>query len=344
MTTPIDTIREALATAAAMAMRLREANTADGLRAIFRDQYPKALEALSQLEQQPTAWMAVVRYPNGETSTRYASTEDAVRQLAKEAYHSPELVSVQPLYAAPQQPDTAKLVEAGEAQRRCDYRNRECSNNGKTINGVWTCDQHYPKSAAPLPHSCPPHIAHPAKGGGYVCSACDLRMDAALVAQKCPSLNVIKDWFDVAYGQKAERLHAGYANPAVQGLFTAFLAGVNHAILGDTGGSDLKRYAAPVTPKRLTDEEIERCYQRRYAAHAHAGLTPEGAHNAASEYRAGMLQARLRYTGGLSVEQVMEVVKEWYADEYRTGRGVTMYDNWKMLRDRLTKAVNEHGG
>jgi hypothetical protein len=83
------------------------------------------------------------------------------------------------------------------------------------------------------------------KGRMDMYRAWDAAKSAAPAQQEVPSLDLIRDWFDVAYGEKAERLHMGYANPVVQGLFTAFLAGINRVTLGDTGGSDLKHYAAP---------------------------------------------------------------------------------------------------
>ena len=47
--------------------------------------------------------------------------------------------------------------------------------------------------------------------------------------------------------------------------------------------------------KVLTDEELERYYQKRRLSLAESGLNATDAHNAASEYKAGMMQARLRY-------------------------------------------------
>jgi hypothetical protein len=41
-----------------------------------------------------------------------------------------------------------------------------------------------------------------------------------------------------------------------------------------------------------------------------------------------------------TVDNVMEEVSLWYADPNRAAPGVTTYDNWKMLRDRLTKVFN----
>jgi hypothetical protein len=120
------------------------------------------------------------------------------------------------------------------------------------------------KAAAPVP---------PAKGGGFVCSACDLRMDAA-----------------------------------------------------------------PVTPKRLTDETIRLAviaYDDLLEANTEIPVDVRLAMGTA--YGAGMREARDQgYTGGLSVERVMQVVKEWDA-QAKDGKIIFYAD----LEQRLTKALND---
>lgn len=75
----------------------------------------------------------------------------------------------------------------------------------------------------------------------------------------------------------------------------------------------------------LDDTELERCYQRRRLSLAEAGLTAEEAHKSASEYKAGMMQARLRYLAPAKAPR--EVVEA----------GNAMRDQFWMLWDTLAK-------
>ncbi len=61
--------------------------------------------------------------------------------------------------------------------------------------------------------------------------------------------------------------------------------------------------------KPLTDEELERRYEQRKAALIESGVDAEQAHRSASEYRAGMQEARLRYLAPLpGRDAIMEAV------------------------------------
>jgi hypothetical protein len=80
---------------------------------------------IDTIREQPTGWKAEIRYPNGDIVTRYASTEDAVRQLALEAYAQIPACTVtfRPLYAAPVTPKRLTDAEIERINSDFLYRN-----------------------------------------------------------------------------------------------------------------------------------------------------------------------------------------------------------------------------
>lgn len=82
---------------------------------------------------------------------------------------------------------------------------------------------------------------------------------------------------------------------------------------------------------------------RREASEAwmNAGLLPK--YVSPEDWKIGYAAALIaeRSKPQPSVDEVMEEVSLWYADPERSKPGLTMYENWKMLYDRLTKRFNK---
>lgn len=100
---------------------------------------------------------------------------------------------------------------------------------------------------------------------------------------------------------------------------------------------DAAKSAAPVTTKRVTDADLYRMSEQRARDLMDQGCPRHLAEARSIGWRDGMKQAQ-GYIGGLSVERVMQVVKEWdKRTKYTTDEGAA----YKDLTESLTKALND---
>ena len=119
--TPIEQVREALEAAKHAMTNQRYLLPRLGT----EDAHAKVTSAIAILKdmdgQEPVAWMAVIRYPDGDDSLVYGSTREGAVQMGYERTRvTGTVVRVAPLYAhpSPSAPvDIAEIIAAGDKMR-----------------------------------------------------------------------------------------------------------------------------------------------------------------------------------------------------------------------------------
>lgn len=100
-----------------------------------------ALAILKDMDgQEPVAWMAVIRYPDGDDSLVYGSTREGAVQMGYERTRvTGTVVRVAPLYAhpSPSAPvDIAEIIAAGDAMSRALMLNERYNVDGGLDEGM----------------------------------------------------------------------------------------------------------------------------------------------------------------------------------------------------------------
>ena len=118
----IEQVRAALTKALGFTDSYQTHGLDERYRAESSDVYDKLRAALAILNdmdaQEPVAWMAIIRYPDGDDSLVYSSTREGAVQMGYERTRvTGTVVRVAPLYAhpSPSAPvDIAEVIKAGE--------------------------------------------------------------------------------------------------------------------------------------------------------------------------------------------------------------------------------------